>query len=332
MGTGSVTNRRERKATRRLNEMLNFATEQQVVEVGGVRFGGQPGENPTVLLGTVFYGKRFKELDGKALELARDMMGTGSGMMELTGVPCVVDVFIPSAERIRPHMEFALEHLEPGAPVSVDAPESDVRRELLAYLDEVGALDRTIYNSLNMGLTDGEREDLARHTPAAAIVLGYNPRDFSTDGRMAILEDGAGLLDQGLIAIAREAGIRGLLLDTAATPFDHSAGEFIRALPVFKNKWGLPVGCAIHNTVESWLWMKSHRRENPEGKTAFRICDAASNLLVIGYGGDFTYYGPLDNSASVFPAVAMADKFMAEGAEDYFGISQDEGHPRRKLK
>jgi tetrahydromethanopterin S-methyltransferase subunit H len=313
--------------------MLNFATEQTVVEVGHVKAGGQPGEHPTVLFGTVFYGKRFKELDDGALSLAEGMIDTGQRMAELTGVPCVVDVYIPSEERIRPHMEFVLEHVDKGEAISVDAPEADVREALLGYLDGVGVLDRCVYNSLNMGFTDGESEALGAHTPAAAIVLGYNPRDFSTDGRMAILEDGAGLLDKGLVDVARGAGIRGLLLDTAATPFDHSAGEFLRALPVFKNKWGLPAGCAIHNTVESWLWMKSFRRgkDNVEGKTAFRTCDAASNAIVTALGGDFTYFGPLDNAPHIFPVVAMADKFVAEGAQDYFGIAQGEDHPRRKL-
>jgi tetrahydromethanopterin S-methyltransferase subunit H len=311
--------------------LLNFAKEQQVVEIGGVRFGGQPGENPTVLFGTVFYGRRFRELDAEALGLAAGMLEAGREMQGMTGVPCVVDVFIPSSDRIRPHMEFVLDRLDRASPVSVDAPESEVREALLRYLGEAGVLDRTVYNSLNMGMTPGERAVLEERPPAASVVLGYNPRDFSTDGRVAILENGAGLLEEGLIDIARAVGIKGLLLDTAATPFEHGAGEFLRAIPVFKNRWGLPTGCAIHNTVESWLWMKTHRKEGAKGKEAFAICDAASNALVALLGGDFTYFGPLDNSSKAFPPVAMVDKFLAEGAGDYFGISQGEGHPRRKL-
>jgi hypothetical protein len=30
--------------------------------------------------------------------------------------------------------------------------------------------------------------------------------------------------------------------------------------------------------------------------------------------------------------VAMVDKFVAEGAEDYFGVTSSEDHPRRMLE
>ena len=107
--------------------MFNFATEQEVVEVGGVKFGGQPGRYPTVLFGTVFYGKRFKELDEKALTLAGDMMETGRRMSELTGVPGVVDVFISKEERIRRGLRPAV-----GAAGHSGARAVDFAEELLA--------------------------------------------------------------------------------------------------------------------------------------------------------------------------------------------------------
>ena len=67
--------------------MYSFATEQRIAEVGHVKVGGQPGELPTVLFGTVYYGKRFKgikkgeliELDsGSSDRLARDITGYGA--------------------------------------------------------------------------------------------------------------------------------------------------------------------------------------------------------------------------------------------------------------
>jgi tetrahydromethanopterin S-methyltransferase subunit H len=57
----------------------------------------------------------------------------------------------------------------------------------------------------------------------------------------------------------------------------------------------------------------------------------ASNGLVVVWGADFTVYGPLRNAGKVFPYVAMVDKFMAEGARDYFGMEIEDGHPGRKL-
>ena len=34
---------------------FEFKTEQKVLEIAGVRFGGYRGENPTVLIGGIFY-------------------------------------------------------------------------------------------------------------------------------------------------------------------------------------------------------------------------------------------------------------------------------------
>ena len=96
-----------------------------------------------------------------------------------------------------------------------------------------------------------------------------------------------------------------------------------------KNRWGLPVGCSFHNTVESWSWLQEHKKENPE---AYRLCDVASNGLVISFGGSFVLYGPIESAPLVFPYAAMIDKVVSEGAEDYFGVVPAEGHPRTRLQ
>lgn len=42
--------------------MFKFDKKQEVFELGGVKFGGQPGENPTVLVSTMFYARHKIEL------------------------------------------------------------------------------------------------------------------------------------------------------------------------------------------------------------------------------------------------------------------------------
>jgi len=308
--------------------MLNFSKQQEVLKIKNVFFGGQPGETPTVLFGTLFYGKRYKERSAEVEEVGRGQVKGQLELAELTGVNQVVDLFIGSEDQVEWKCDFLLETLGPDDLLSVDVPEAAVRIKTLEYLGHKGALDRTIYNSLNLGVTTEEIEALKANTPAGAIVLGYNPKDFSTDGRMAMLESGGGMLDAGLIDIAKDIGIENLMLDTGATPFDHNAAETIRSVPVFKNKFGLPVGCAIHNTVESWLWMKEYKKEHKE---EYNICDIGSNGLVTIWGADFTVYGPLRNAGKVFPFVAMVDKLVAEGGRDYFGQEIGENHPGRKL-
>ena len=54
--------------------MMSFSKEQKIIEIGGLKLGGQPGELPTALFGTVFYGKKYKVMrgggDDAALEAA----------------------------------------------------------------------------------------------------------------------------------------------------------------------------------------------------------------------------------------------------------------------
>jgi tetrahydromethanopterin S-methyltransferase subunit H len=47
--------------------MFQFETEQKVCEVGGVKFGGQPGEYPTVTCSSIFQ-KGDKVFEGKRKE------------------------------------------------------------------------------------------------------------------------------------------------------------------------------------------------------------------------------------------------------------------------
>jgi tetrahydromethanopterin S-methyltransferase subunit H len=308
--------------------MISFSKEQKVLEIGDVSIGGQPGEYPTVLFGTVFYGKKYKEPMPAVLDEVRGFIQTQEDMSQLTGNPSVVDIFIDKPENIEPRISLVLEEIPENRPFSADVPETEVRQAVLKYAAEVGLSDRVILNSFNLGAGEDELAALKEYPPGTAILLGYNPRDFSTDGRLDMIDTGAGYIEKGLMGYAEEFGIKNVVLDTGATPFDHSAGETLRAIPVMKNRWGLPVGCAIHNTVESWLWMKEYRKEH---KAQYLTCDAGSNALPILMGADFCVYGPMRNSGSVFPVAAMADKFVAEGAEDYFGIQPSENHPRRKL-
>lgn len=308
--------------------MMNFSREQRTVELGDVKFGGQPGELPTVLFGTAFYGKKFLNPDMAALDEVRESIRAQEELSRMTGNPSVVDVFLGDTESMAKRLELVLEELPKPRPFSVDVPESTVRRAVLKHASETGISDRLILNSFNLAAGPEELDALREYPPGCAILLAYNPKDFSVDGRIDMLESGAGYLEKGLLGLAEEFGIKNLLLDTGATPFDHSAAETLRSIPVMKNRWGLPVGCAIHNTVESWLWMKEYRKDH---KPEYLTCDVGSNALPVLLGADFCVYGPIRNAAAVFPFVAMVDKFMAEGAEDYFGVAQAEDHPRRKL-
>jgi len=310
--------------------MFTLMKEQTVVDVKGIRFGGQPGENPTVLFGTVFYGREFKVLDGPAFARARELIAAQEKISSQTAVPGILDVYVKDEKYVEQEIDAVLAATD--RPFAIDSSDAHVRAKTLEYLSKVGALDRVIYNSLNLGLTLEELDALRKHTPEAAIVLGYNPRDMGVDGRVDMLVTGAGMLSvpgKGLLEVAKDSGIEKLLLDTGATPFGSMSAETLRAIPVFKSQFGLPTGCSIHNTLESWGWMKDLRKTDDE---AYRCADAAANSMVPMYCGDFIVYGPVSSCGRIFPSIAFADKLMAEGAVDYFGLKVSEKHPYHALK
>ena len=115
-----------------------------------------------------------------------------------------------------------------------------------------------------------------------------------------------------------------MLIDTAALAPGDNSGAAIAAIPVIKEEYGLPTGCAIHNNVEKSKWLDDF-------EYARKIVDVASNVNIPLFGGDFSIFGPIGNANIIFPIIAWQDILVSEYTDNYFGISPDENHPRRKL-
>ena len=155
-----------------------------------------------------------------------------------------------------------------------------------------------------------------------AIILAFNPKDNSPDGRLEILENSAHLLNKGLLEISKDVGIEKILIDTAAMAPGENSGAAIAAIPVIKEEYGLPVGCAIHNVVEKSDWLSSFDKS---------IVDASSNTIIPFFGGDYALYGPLTLSSSVFPVIAWGNILISEYVENYFGVQPCNGHPQKRF-
>jgi tetrahydromethanopterin S-methyltransferase subunit H len=106
-------------------------------------------------------------------------------------------------------------------------------------------------------------------------------------------------------------------------PGDNS-GASIAAIPVIKEEYGLPTGCAIHNVVEKSKWLEDF-------ENARRLVDASSNINIPLFGGDFAIFGPVEHSKLVFPIIAWQDILISVYTENYFGTNPVDFHPRRKL-
>lgn len=298
--------------------MFSFTKEQKVFEVSGISFGGQPGVYPTVVFGGVFF-KGEPDFDDAKLHLH-----TMLDLSKQTGTPAVPDFFIRKVEYIEPIIDF-LEHVLPRKhPFSIDIIEPSIKVETLGYLHEKKLLSRVIYNSIHIGITKEEKEALQRYTPAMAIVVAFNPKDKSPDGKIEVLENGAHVAELGLLELSRTVGIEKILVDTAALAPGENSGAAIAALPVIKEEYGLPTGCALHNVVEKSRWLNDF-------PLAKKTVDVASNSSIPLFGGDYAIFGPLENAQLVIPLMAWQDILISEYTENYFGVTPVASHPRRKL-
>ncbi len=302
--------------------MLTFAKEQKIYKIDDIEVGGQPGERATLAVGSTFYEGQFKD-PKSSLEEVEELILSQQETADELAVQTLVDVFIYEEDEIDWKVDFILEVVE--GVVSFDVPESEVRIQLLEHLEQIGALDSILYNSINLGITDDELKTLESCTPKAAIILAYDPQDNSAQGRLNMVKGGSRLMPDGLLAVSNNIEHR--LLDTAVTPFGEGASEALRAVPVFKSEFGLPTGCAMHNAVESWSWLSKYRNKNE----VMPMLDAAVDVPPMLFGADFIYYGPIENAGKQLPVVAMIDRLIAEGTETYFGIEVPKNHPLNQL-
>ncbi len=292
--------------------MYRFAKDQSVVNVAGVKMGGQPGENPTALCGTIFYqghGIVEDEDRGRFDELAAgDLIDRQRALSEETGNPAVLHLYARTPEAFGRYLDF-IEGMWSG-PLILDSADPETRIGMADLVSEIGYADRCIYNSIGLGTTDREEEALARSEIDSAILLAYNPADSSVEGTIRALEKGGAGRVVGLIDIARGLGMNNLLIDPGVVPLGDGAGRSLRSTVLAKSRFGLPTGSGIHNAVSSWRWLRSKE------KTARYACDAASAGLEILAGGDFVLYGPIERAGEVFPVAAMTDILVSEAVKD----------------
>jgi tetrahydromethanopterin S-methyltransferase subunit H len=141
--------------------LQKFSKEQKVYTIAGVEIGGQPGERPTVLSGSIFFSKHqivsdpLKGIFDKVK--ARDLLDREAEMAAFTGNPRLIDPIGDTAEALIKYIEFVSSHTH--TPILVDSPQQSARLETLKHFAGTEIISRLIYNSI---AEDYTAEELAR--------------------------------------------------------------------------------------------------------------------------------------------------------------------------
>ncbi len=293
--------------------MFKFQTVQREVLIGGVKFGGQPGRRRTVLVGSLFYPRHTVVRDPQKGLLDEGRMSERLdrylSVADSCQCPSALMLYAESCEAARRYLEAVCDRV-PG-PLFLDSGSAEVRLAFLRQAEEMGLLDRVIYNTINAGLSPEETEALRSSPPRNAVVLAFNPRGDDVKGRIYMLESGDELLPQGLVETAEGLDIKNLLLDVAVTSPQQNAGSALRAIMVAKAKWGLPTGCALHNAVEC---LDLGGTDDP--KEARRHVDSSAVAVSMMAGADYVVYGPLEYAKRTMPVATFTDLMLSQSVHD----------------
>lgn len=299
--------------------MFRFSREQTVFEISGIKVGGQPGENPTVMIGSMFYKGDKIVRDEKSgdfdLEAARTLISRLEEISDKTGLPAMLDVVCSTKENARRYIEFATDATK--MPLLVDYVSEDAAVSGLEAAREVGIIDRLILNSINPETKPIVYEKAEEVGLRSAIALTYSTRAIiSYRERIRLLET--------LIPKIKAAGITNILVDTVVMDIA-TLGLACKAIFEIKEQYGYPTGCGAHNAIASWKSLKDKK-----DRVLSMVCSSIANGLPVAVGADFILYGPVSDAEYIFPAISLINAAYAQ-------VSMEEGkrpkpnHPRFKI-
>ncbi len=303
--------------------MYKYAREQKVIDIGGVKIGGQIGENPTVVIPSIFYDGQKHVVDPKNNKFdeakADALVKEAEEAADKTNLPVIFQVVGITPELMRKGLDFMADHTK--APLIFDSADKHARIAGMAHASKQNYASRVIYNAINMVIDDEEIRALKDSKIEGTMILGFNIQDFSVKGRTALLENGGGFIEKGLLQTAKDCGFEKIIYDPGVQPFGQGCGASFKLLSVVKSRYGLPTGVGAHNMPSSWAWS----RKNVDKETR-RIVDICANMLGIAAGANSLFIGPVEQAKYAVPAIAMADILNADSLKD-FGVEHAEKHP-----
>ena len=299
---------------------FKFNTKQNIYTVGKVKVGGQPGELPTFIIGSIFWlGQKMVQDANKGIfdaKVAEQIINTMQTQSDITGVQYGFDVVGTTEEAFGKYIDFVAKHCE--APIMLDAMSPKTRMTAATMAKKMGLSDRCFYNSVYKGVTDAELANLKDSGIKMSIVLADDPKDNSLEGKMKVIQEALALADKG--------GITKPLIDTAIPAFAPDMGTAVRTIPIMKEKYGHPVGLGSGNVVTTMGWVKANvAKEFRPG------CRTATNAIMQTAGANWLMIGPAEQAEWVFPAVAVTDSYIASAAGDLGTRPLEETHPIYKM-
>ncbi len=298
-----------------------FEVEQKVSKIGGRIVGGQPGNNPPLMIGNMFWpGDKIVESrkEGKwDREKGIQQIRRLEELEKTTGLPSLVDMVANTGDEMKRYIDYFVEATEESQmPFSSDAYKTVVKRPAAEHVASLGQMDRYLYNSLSFWEKDLEKEieEIAK-LGVKHVVLGlWDAQDDFSTGRLKCLDEMWKLLEP--------YNFESILCDCSVM---HLPTSMIcnNSMTLIKQKHGFPSGSGPANGV--YMWMKEAKEIG--GMDAFHGVDVATEA-VSSLGADWLMYGPIDACDRIFPGVAIAQcNFASQVMDEYKELPENPNHP-----
>jgi tetrahydromethanopterin S-methyltransferase subunit H len=304
--------------------MFEFETEQKIFDIAGVRLGGQPDQLPTVMIGSIFHRGHGIVKDHQAGEFdrqkARHLIQQQDALSKQMGIPCMLDIYGEIIEALQKYVDFISEIT--NVPILLNAPTASMRVQGVRYAEEVGLLERIIYNSINYTLNGKELESIRDTSVKTALIQSMNPRNTKLQGLTEIIKKDS---ETGLLIESKKAGIERPLLLTPVYDVP-SMGLGIKGVHLLKRKFGLPTGIPPIGIIGVWDKIKKL------GNDVKKSCRASALTLSQYSGSDFIIYGSIAKAPDLFPVCAMVDIIVAYITRQAYGTKiLTDNHPFYKV-
>jgi len=273
--------------------MLEFDKEQKIIEIADVKIGGQPGVNPVVAIGSVFYSKHPALKDEKTgkfdKKIVEQELNNFIKITEENNIQAIIDVVGAYPDALIKECEFVADLVD--VPFLVDGLNDDIRIPAIEGLKEIGLLDKAILNSIDENTTEENIYKISDIGVKNAVLLTFGIRAIYPKNKIKLLRE-------QLIPKAEKAGIENYIVDTAVLDLPSVSINF-ETCKLVKQELGLPTGYAPSNAIYGWEFIK---RFGDKAR-----CGAISSIMInaIDAGADFILIGPIKFASCVVPSMAL---------------------------
>lgn len=273
--------------------MLTYEKEQKIIDVGNIKLGGQPGENSTVMIATVFYAKHAALIDEKTGKIDKKILESElnefTEIIEETGMQGIIDIVGAYPEALVKECEYVSQLVD--YPFLVDGLNDDSRIPAMETLKEIGLIDKSILNSIDENTSEETLIKLKEIGVKYAVLLTFGTRYIFPHQKIEFLKN-------ELIPKAEKANIENYIVDTAVLDLP-SIGINVETTRMVKNELGVPTGFAPANAIYGWNFVKKY------GEIA--RCGAIASIMAycLNSGSDFILFGPIKFTKCIVPALSL---------------------------